>query len=164
VTSKQWNRQEVPGAGLLLGTSSRVALASENEQMKIKPIPSSGELLPVVGLGAYNVFDVESTPGEIETRKQIVERLMTSGGSLLDTSPMGKPRAPDKFRTPQIHRLLPMAKDLGVAVLINRLFREYLINAKYPPNSPRCSDAIRRLAYPRTALYRNIALYCLTGR
>jgi diketogulonate reductase-like aldo/keto reductase len=87
VTSKRWSRREVLGAGLALGTSS-TALASENEQMKTKPIPSSGELLPVVGLGTYNVFDIESTPAEIETRKEIVERLMTSGGSLLDTSPM----------------------------------------------------------------------------
>jgi diketogulonate reductase-like aldo/keto reductase len=88
VTSKRWNRRDVLGAGLALGTSPNIALASENEQMKTKPIPSSGELLPVVGLGTYNVFDVESTPAEIETRKEIVERLLTSGGSLLDTSPM----------------------------------------------------------------------------
>jgi len=56
--------------------------------MKTKPIPRSGEQLPIIGLGTYNVFDVESTPLEIEIRKSIVDRLVSSGGSVLDTSPM----------------------------------------------------------------------------
>jgi diketogulonate reductase-like aldo/keto reductase len=56
--------------------------------MMKKPIPVSGEQLPIIGLGTYNVFDVESTPGEIGIRQKIVERLLASGGSLLDTSPM----------------------------------------------------------------------------
>jgi diketogulonate reductase-like aldo/keto reductase len=53
-----------------------------------KPIPVSGEQLPIIGLGTYDVFDVASTPEEIDIRQTIVERLLSSGGSLLDTSPM----------------------------------------------------------------------------
>ncbi|NNC78069.1 MAG: aldo/keto reductase [Woeseiaceae bacterium] len=53
-----------------------------------RPIPSSDEMLPVVGLGTYNVFDVESTSPEIALRKQIVDTLVDSGGSVIDTSPM----------------------------------------------------------------------------
>ncbi|MBT8083217.1 MAG: aldo/keto reductase [Gammaproteobacteria bacterium] len=56
--------------------------------MLSKTIPVSGEQLPVIGLGTYSVFDVESSPGEIATRRDIVDKLVAAGGSLLDTSPM----------------------------------------------------------------------------
>jgi diketogulonate reductase-like aldo/keto reductase len=83
-----WSRRQVLGAGLALATAPRLAITAERENMMSKTIPSSGESLPVVGLGTYNVFDVESTPAEIELRRKIVELLTRSGGSLLDTSPM----------------------------------------------------------------------------
>ena len=53
-----------------------------------RPIPVSDELLPVIGLGTYIVFDVESTPANIAVRKAIVDMLAAKGGSLLDSSPM----------------------------------------------------------------------------
>jgi len=88
MTGKRWNRREIIGAGLALGVSPGVAIASQPEQMMKKPIPASGEQLPVIGLGTYNVFDVESTAEEIGIRQKIVATLLASGGSLLDTSPM----------------------------------------------------------------------------
>jgi diketogulonate reductase-like aldo/keto reductase len=83
-----WSRRKILGAGLALATAPRLAITAERENMMSKTIPGSGESLPVVGLGTYNVFDVESTPAEIELRRKIVELLTRSGGSLLDTSPM----------------------------------------------------------------------------
>jgi diketogulonate reductase-like aldo/keto reductase len=56
--------------------------------MLTKPIPATGESLPVIGLGTYSVFDVDSTIEAIANSKEIVERLTGAGGSLLDTSPM----------------------------------------------------------------------------
>jgi diketogulonate reductase-like aldo/keto reductase len=56
--------------------------------MITRKIPVSAEELPVIGLGTWQVFDVESEPGEIELRKQIVNLLLERGGSLIDTSPM----------------------------------------------------------------------------
>lgn len=85
---KTWNRREVIAAGAALGTMPGVAFTNESSGMRSKPIPSSGESLPVIGLGTYSVFDVESTDDAIATRKEIVERLVNHGGSLLDTSPM----------------------------------------------------------------------------
>jgi diketogulonate reductase-like aldo/keto reductase len=76
------------GAGLALGVSPDFALASQTDQMIRKPIPVSGEQFPIIGLGTYDVFDVDSTPKEIDIRQTIVEQLLSSGGSLLDTSPM----------------------------------------------------------------------------
>ena len=83
-----WSRRQILGAGIALATAPRLAITAERENMMSKAIPSSGESLPVVGLGTYNVFDVESTLAEIELRRKIVELLTRSGGSLLDTSPM----------------------------------------------------------------------------
>lgn len=61
---------------------------TEERKMIARPIHAGGEQLPVIGLGTYSVFDVESTAAEIATRKEIVELLLGEGGSLIDTSPM----------------------------------------------------------------------------
>lgn len=81
-----WTRREVLVATTALGLLPTIAQAKSN--MLTRVIPSSDEALPVIGLGTYNVFDVDSTPAEIATRKNIVELLTASGGNLLDTSPM----------------------------------------------------------------------------
>jgi diketogulonate reductase-like aldo/keto reductase len=82
-----WTRREfihmTAAAGLLPSI-----VAAEDERMMTRPIPSSGEPLPVIGLGTWQVFDVESTPEEIDLRKRIVDLLVDRGGSLIDTSPM----------------------------------------------------------------------------
>jgi diketogulonate reductase-like aldo/keto reductase len=59
-----------------------------DSKMRTRPIHASGEELPVIGLGTYSVFDVESTTDAIEVRKGIVDLLLGAGGSVIDTSPM----------------------------------------------------------------------------
>jgi diketogulonate reductase-like aldo/keto reductase len=85
--SSKWNRRDVLAAGAALGALPGAVFASNTEMLRRK-IPSSNESLPVIGLGTYGVFDVDSTPAEITTRKDIVAKLVAAGGSLLDTSPM----------------------------------------------------------------------------
>jgi diketogulonate reductase-like aldo/keto reductase len=85
---KNWNRREILAAGAAIGVLPGIALSEEFAGMHSKPIPASGESLPVIGLGTYNVFDVESSPDQIAIRKEIVDQLVSAGGSLLDTSPM----------------------------------------------------------------------------
>jgi diketogulonate reductase-like aldo/keto reductase len=80
-----WTRREFVAASAALGIAP--AFAAEAAMMT-KTIPSSGAALPVVGLGTYSVFDVNSTPAEIALRRDIVGKLVAAGGSLLDTSPM----------------------------------------------------------------------------
>jgi diketogulonate reductase-like aldo/keto reductase len=84
---KRWNRREVLAAAAAVGVAPAI-VRGERPGMLTKKIPSSGEPLPTIGLGTYSVFDVEGTPDEIATRKDIVERLAGAGGSLIDTSPM----------------------------------------------------------------------------
>lgn len=49
-------------------------------------IPSSGETLPVIGLGTWQTFDVTSTayPG----LKEVLTKMHAAGGTLIDSSPM----------------------------------------------------------------------------
>jgi diketogulonate reductase-like aldo/keto reductase len=56
--------------------------------MHTRPIPSSGEALPVVGLGTYINFDV--TPGSADYRRlpDVLRMLFAGGGTVIDSSPM----------------------------------------------------------------------------
>ena len=83
----KWTRRDVIAVGAALGMLPGAGLGEETNILS-KPIPASGERLPVIGLGTYSVFDVASTPPEIALRRDIVGKLVAAGGSLIDTSPM----------------------------------------------------------------------------
>ena len=54
------------------------------DTMHCRPIPSTGELLPVIGVGTWQAFDVrESAP-----LVPVLEALFARGGTLIDSSPM----------------------------------------------------------------------------
>ena len=59
-----------------------------NESMLKRVIPSSGEELPVIGLGTSRVFDIERSKNELNVREKILDIFYESGGRLIDTSPM----------------------------------------------------------------------------
>jgi diketogulonate reductase-like aldo/keto reductase len=87
MTEGLWTRRETllaAGAASLFPTS----LPGEERIMHSRAIPSSGEKIPVIGLGTYEVFDHSSTPDAIAQSREIVDILLGEGGSLLDTSPM----------------------------------------------------------------------------
>lgn len=52
-----------------------------------RPIPSTGELLPVIGLGTWQQFDVGTTE-EKAPLKKVLQQLAEGGGKLIDSSPM----------------------------------------------------------------------------
>jgi diketogulonate reductase-like aldo/keto reductase len=56
-----------------------------------RPIPSSGEGLPVVGLGTYQSFDVGGSASEREPLKEVLRGFVQQGGKLADSSPMYGP-------------------------------------------------------------------------
>ena len=85
--ARLWNRREVLAAAAC-STLSDFAMGAKNAAMRTAVIPSSGELLPVIGLGTYSVFDVDSSASEIAAKQEIVRLLTSHGGSVIDTSPM----------------------------------------------------------------------------
>ena len=64
------------------------SILAQNQMLR-RTIPSSGESLPIIGLGTSRVFDVDPEDREeLKIRKEIIEVLLNHGGSLVDTSPM----------------------------------------------------------------------------
>ena len=53
-----------------------------------RPVPSSGERLPVIGLGTSRVFDVGPSADERAEVKGVLEALVASGSRVVDSSPM----------------------------------------------------------------------------
>ena len=57
--------------------------------MNKRPIPRSGELLPMVGLGTYQSFDVgRRTQANANPLKEVLRQFVQHGGQLVDSSPM----------------------------------------------------------------------------
>jgi aryl-alcohol dehydrogenase-like predicted oxidoreductase len=53
-----------------------------------KPIPKTGELLPVIGLGTWQTFDVGAPRPAREPLKTVLQEFVRAGGSVIDSSPM----------------------------------------------------------------------------
>ncbi|MEQ1807679.1 MAG: aldo/keto reductase [Burkholderiaceae bacterium] len=56
--------------------------------MHTRPIPSSGEALPVIGLGTYVGFDVTAGHTKHAHLPGVLDALFGAGGSVIDSSPM----------------------------------------------------------------------------
>ncbi len=62
--------------------------------MLSRVIPSTDELLPVIGIGTYKNFDVEYTPETASSLTAVLDTMKQLGGTLIDSSPMyGKSEA-----------------------------------------------------------------------
>ncbi|MEP6998691.1 MAG: aldo/keto reductase [Betaproteobacteria bacterium] len=53
-----------------------------------RPIPSSGEALPVVGLGSWITFNVGDDPVARDTCTDVMRNFVEAGGRMIDSSPM----------------------------------------------------------------------------
>lgn len=73
---------------LLLGGRSETPLAEPLASMQTRPIPSSGEALPVIGLGTYQGFDAAPGSAEYTRLPGVLQALFAAGGSVIDSSPM----------------------------------------------------------------------------
>lgn len=83
------SRRAVVHAGAVLGAAwalGRQALAAGEPSLPLirKPIPSTQEMLPAVGVGTNNF--TASSPDELAARKAVLERLAQLGGSIVDTA------------------------------------------------------------------------------
>lgn len=75
------------GAAALLAPDLQ-ALAQAAKDVAKRPIPHSGEMLPVIGIGTARLYDFPLTDRvRIAERAEVLKLLTRGGGSLVDTAP-----------------------------------------------------------------------------
>ncbi len=79
---------------LLTAASSVLSLAApslataKSSPFLARTIPSSGENIPVIGMGTWITFDVGTNSSAIQERADVLRHFFASGGGMIDSSPM----------------------------------------------------------------------------
>ncbi|HVG62056.1 MAG TPA: aldo/keto reductase [Hyalangium sp.] len=83
------SRREVLAAGLGSALLMGAGPAQEERRAMItRPIPRTGEQLPVIGLGTWQTFNVGTDPKERAPLREVLKRFLELGGRVIDSSPM----------------------------------------------------------------------------
>lgn len=83
-------RREVLGLAVGLAATAALGIAPARAAapaVMTRPIPRSGEPLPVIGIGTAIVFDIEDDTARREERARVIRALIDGGGRLIDTAP-----------------------------------------------------------------------------
>jgi aryl-alcohol dehydrogenase-like predicted oxidoreductase len=70
------------------GTTAQAGPARPATAMATRPVPGTGEPIPVVGLGTWRTFDVGTSEGERAPLLEVLRRFLAGGGRVIDSSPM----------------------------------------------------------------------------
>jgi diketogulonate reductase-like aldo/keto reductase len=81
-------RRQALGCGIGLGLGLASAATTAAVPPLSKPIPSSGEALPVVGLGSWITFNVGADRAGREASFEVIRAFFDEGGRMIDSSPM----------------------------------------------------------------------------
>ena len=85
------NRRQLLQYGASAAAAASLGLnvqAQESAPMITRAIPSSGEAIPVVGLGTSRTFDTPEDADSIALLKQVMQSFFANGGKVIDSSPM----------------------------------------------------------------------------
>lgn len=86
-----WTRREylqrTLAAGAALALPARWTLAAAAREPITRPIPSSGERLPVVGLGSSATFSQVARGEDAAALREVLRALIDGGGAVFDTAP-----------------------------------------------------------------------------
>jgi diketogulonate reductase-like aldo/keto reductase len=77
---------EVAAAGIATLSLSEMPYAMEPVMQRA--IPKSGELLPMIGLGTWQAFDVSDASNMRAQQREVLQLMFEAGGSVVDASPM----------------------------------------------------------------------------
>lgn len=85
------NRREwigiTAGAGAALGLTPRLLRALQQGQLLKRAIPSSGEMIPVIGLGSSATFSQVARSDEVTALREVFQAMVGKGASVFDTAP-----------------------------------------------------------------------------
>jgi diketogulonate reductase-like aldo/keto reductase len=86
-----WNRRRalrtLAAAGACAALRPATALAQQRVILT-RPIPSTGEALPIVGLGTWITFNVGDDAVARDSCTDVIRKFVESGGRMIDSSPM----------------------------------------------------------------------------
>jgi aryl-alcohol dehydrogenase-like predicted oxidoreductase len=86
-TRREWLRCMAGAAGAL-AFDAKALLAAQNDPALItRPIPSTGERLPIVGLGGSATFAQVARSEDATALKPVLEQMAKLGGTVFDTAP-----------------------------------------------------------------------------
>jgi diketogulonate reductase-like aldo/keto reductase len=74
-------------AGLGFAMALDPGFAAERAPLS-KPIPSTGERIPLIGVGSWLTFDVSAGTGALGRLQPVLQNFFDHGGRLIDSSPM----------------------------------------------------------------------------
>jgi len=75
------------GAGAALGLGPRFAGAGSSAPLVTRPIPSTGEAIPVIGLGSSATFRSAAEGAQADALGGVLAALVAGGGRVFDTAP-----------------------------------------------------------------------------
>ncbi len=86
-TSRRRLLAAMAAAGLISQLPPLLAQGRNNGPIT-RPIPATGEPLPVIGMGTWRTFNVGRDPVLLDQRTRVLEAFLSHGGSVIDSSPM----------------------------------------------------------------------------
>ena len=63
-------------------------MPDDTKPLIARPVPSTGELLPVIGIGTWQTFDVGTGAAERAPLREVLRAFAAGGGRVVDSSPM----------------------------------------------------------------------------
>lgn len=88
-TGRPGRRQFIQTLTLLGAAAVGLPLAAQgSKSMLMKAIPSSGEKIPVIGMGSSRTFEVGDDQDQRARLTQVLQAFFDQGGTVIDTSPM----------------------------------------------------------------------------
>jgi aryl-alcohol dehydrogenase-like predicted oxidoreductase len=85
VSRRDWLRITA-GAGAALSLSPRILEALQSRELITRAVPSSGERLPVIGLGGANTFSETASREDFAAIRGVLQSLVDGGGTVFDTA------------------------------------------------------------------------------
>jgi diketogulonate reductase-like aldo/keto reductase len=73
---------------LMVAAAARPGRAGAAPSILERPIPSTGERIPAVGLGTWRTFDVGASAADRAPLQEVLQRFVGLGGRVVDSSPM----------------------------------------------------------------------------
>ena len=86
ITRRDWLRLTAT-AGAALSLNPRMLEALQTQELITRAIPSSGERIPVVGLGSSATFASVARSEDVTALRDVLRALVDNGGSVFDTAP-----------------------------------------------------------------------------